>query len=80
MVSDGTSTQVAAQMIDKCRIEIVQRELYNVRGPLWIVIQKLREKNTVAIKIALVTCLIDLYENLSPWTVNSFSFMSLVLA
>ena len=33
-VSDGTSTQIVAQMIDKCRIEIVQRKLYNVRGPL----------------------------------------------
>ena len=32
-VSDGTSTQVIAQMINKCRIKIVQRELYNVRGP-----------------------------------------------
>ena len=80
MVSDGTSTQVAAQMIDKCRIEIVQRELYNVRGPLWILIQKLREKNTVAIKIALATCLIDLYEKLPPRTVNSFSSMFRVLA
>ena len=32
-VSDGTSTQVVAQMINKCRIKIVQKELYNVRDP-----------------------------------------------
>ena len=43
-VSDGTSTQVMAQMIDKCRIKIVQRELYNVRGPLWIEDSKINKK------------------------------------
>ena len=32
-VSDITSAQVVAQMINKCKIKIVQRELYNVRGP-----------------------------------------------
>ena len=32
-VSDGTSTQVRAQMINKCRIKMVQGELYNVRDP-----------------------------------------------
>ena len=32
-VSDGTGTQVRAQMINKCRIKMVQRELYNVRDP-----------------------------------------------
>ena len=32
-VSDGTGTQVKAQMINKCRIKMVQRELYNVRDP-----------------------------------------------
>ena len=30
-VSDGTSTQVIAQMINKCRIKMVLEELYNVR-------------------------------------------------
>ena len=30
-VSDETSTQVRAQIINKCSIKIVQRELYNVR-------------------------------------------------
>ena len=48
-VSDGTSTQVVAQMIDKCRITIVQKELYNVRDPLWIEDQKFIKESTVAI-------------------------------
>ena len=32
-VSDGTGTQVRAQMINKCRIKMAQTELYNVRDP-----------------------------------------------
>ena len=32
-VSDGTGTQVRAQMINKCKIKIAQRGLYNVRDP-----------------------------------------------
>ena len=32
-VSDGTDTQVMTQMINKCRIMMAQRELYNVRDP-----------------------------------------------
>ena len=32
-VSDRTSTQIVAQMINKCRIQIVQKGLYNVRDP-----------------------------------------------
>ena len=32
-VSDGTDTQVRAQMINKCRIRMVQKKLYNVRDP-----------------------------------------------
>jgi len=30
-VSDGTGTQVKTQMINKCRIKMVLREIYNVR-------------------------------------------------
>ena len=30
-VSDGTNTRVGAQIINKCRIKIVQKGLYNVR-------------------------------------------------
>ena len=33
MVSDGTGTQVRAQMINKCRIKMAQTKLYNVRDP-----------------------------------------------
>ena len=32
-VFDGTDTQVRAQMINKYRIKMAQRELYNVRDP-----------------------------------------------
>ena len=32
-LSDGTGTQVEAQMINKCRIKMFQRDLYNVRNP-----------------------------------------------
>ena len=32
-VSDGTNSQVVAQMIDKGKIKIVQKELYNVKDP-----------------------------------------------
>ena len=32
-VFDGIDTQVRAQMINKCRIKMVRRELYSVRDP-----------------------------------------------
>ena len=32
-VSDGTGTQVRTQMINKCRIKMIRRELYNVKDP-----------------------------------------------
>ena len=32
-VSNGTGTQVKAQMINKCRIKMFQWKLYNVRDP-----------------------------------------------
>ena len=40
-VSDGTDTRVEAQMINKCRIKIVQKGLYNKK--------KIIEESTVAI-------------------------------
>ena len=43
-VSDGTSTQIRAQVINKCRIKMVQRELYNVRDPPWGRDRKNRER------------------------------------
>ena len=33
-VSDGTSTQVISQTIEKCKVKMIQRELYNVKNPL----------------------------------------------
>ena len=35
-VSNETNTQVVAQMINKCRIKIDQKELYNARDPPWM--------------------------------------------
>ena len=32
---DGIGTQIRAQMTNKCRIKMVQRELYNVRNSPW---------------------------------------------
>ena len=32
-VSNGTSTQVRAQIINKCRMKTIQMELYNMRDP-----------------------------------------------
>ena len=32
-VSDGTGTQVKAQIINKCRIKMIQMEQYNVKNP-----------------------------------------------
>ena len=34
-VSDGTDTQVGIQMINKCKIKMAQKGLYNVRDPSW---------------------------------------------
>ena len=48
-VFDGTSTQVVTQMINKCRIKIVQKKLYNVRDLSWIEVQKFIEESTIAI-------------------------------
>ena len=48
-VSDETSTQVVAQMTYKCRIKIVQEELYNVKGPSWIGDKNFTEESTVVI-------------------------------
>ena len=48
-VFDGTSTQVATQMIDKCRVKRVQEGLYNKKDPQWGGDRKNSRKNTVAI-------------------------------
>ena len=33
-VSNGTGTQMMSQTIDKCRVKIIQRKLYNIKIPL----------------------------------------------
>ena len=58
-MSDGTSTQVATQMIDKCKIKLVQEGLYNRRDLPWIGDQKGEKENIVAIQIAFVTHFIN---------------------
>ena len=32
-ISDGTGTQVRVQMINKCKMKMIQREIYNVKDP-----------------------------------------------
>ena len=34
-MSDGIDTQVRTQMINKCKVKIVQRGLYNMKDPSW---------------------------------------------
>ena len=58
-VSDEISTQVATQMIDKCRIKIVQEGLYNRKDLPGIGDQKGEKENTLAIQIAFVTHFIN---------------------
>ena len=33
-VSDRTDTQVNSQMNDKCKVKMIQREIYNIENPL----------------------------------------------
>ena len=44
-VSNGTSTQIVVYMINKCRVKIVKRGLYNVRDPQWRGDRKKEEKH-----------------------------------
>ena len=48
-VSDGTGTQVISQTIDMCRVKMIQRELYNVKNPLWKTIGKILEKRITSL-------------------------------
>ena len=57
-VSDGTCTQVIAPMINKCRVKMIQEELYNVRILPRRGDPKKEKENIVAIKITLPTCLL----------------------
>ena len=64
---DGTNTQVVAWMTNKYRGRMVQGDyiMGNIFHKKWIGKQK---KRTVAITIAFVLCLLDLYEHLPPQT------------
>ena len=53
-------------MVDKCRVKMVERELYNMRDPPWEREGRKERKNTIAIEIAFITGLIDLYEIFRP--------------
>ena len=52
-VFDGTGTQVKAQIINKFRIKIVQRELYNVKDPHEVGIGEKRERTLQKSKLHL---------------------------
>ena len=71
-VFDGIGTQIRAQMTNKCRMKMVQRELYNVRDPQWGNDRKNREKEHCSNQNALILCLVDLYEHLPPRIKSSF--------
>ena len=64
-VSDRTDTQIKAQMINKCRIKMVQKETLHEEGIEKIEKEYCSNQNCTC-------CLIDLYEKLPPQTVSSF--------
>ena len=48
-VSDRIDTQVESQMNDKCRVKMIQRELYSMRNPSWKGDPEIKRENTVTI-------------------------------
>ena len=48
-VSDGTDTQVISQTIDKCRVKMIQRDLYNVKNLPWKRIKKILVKRITSL-------------------------------
>ena len=79
-VSDGTSTQVIAQMINKCRIKMIHEELHNVRDlPRTKGTGKTLEGTLQQSNLYLYSVSTDLYERESPRTGNLFIFVSVVL-
>ena len=64
-VSDGTGTQVISQTIDKCRVKMIQRELYNVKNLPWKRIKKILVKRITSLLI--IVC----RENQSIWKQSS---------
>ena len=53
-VSDGTSIQVEVWMINKWRVEMIQKRIYKVEDPSWKGDRKGREKNNIAIWTILI--------------------------
>ena len=48
-VSDGMGTQVGIQIINKCKVQMIRKELYNVEEPHEELAKKKKEReNTVA--------------------------------
>ena len=67
-VSNGIGTQVSAQLINKCRMKMIQRELYNVRDPPWERDWKNREReNIVATKMVFVSNCDQFIQVWPPW-------------
>ena len=48
-VSDGISTQVKSQMINKCKVKMIQSELYNVNNLLWKGEEKSRKRRITSL-------------------------------
>ena len=74
-VSDGTDTQVKAQMINKCRIKMVQKETLHEEG-----IEKIEKEYYSNQNCTCTQSLLIYMENLPPRTGNSLNFMFLVFA
>ena len=54
-VSDGMGAQVGVQIINKCKVQMIRKSLYNVEKPPWRSGSKKREEeNIVACKIILM--------------------------
>ena len=79
-VSDRIDTQVESQMNDKCRVKMIQRELYSRRNPSWKGDPEIKRENTVTIWTILVTIVIQytLEQSSSKWAVNKLSCTNLV--
>ena len=80
-VFDGTCTQVVAWMINKWRVSIIWRELYNVRDPPWRGDRKIYKENTVATRTEIVSkSKGTIFKNHSPWISPRKDFLSLNLS
>ena len=47
-VSDGIGAQVGVQVINKCKVHMIRKSLYNLEKPQWRRDRKKEEENTVA--------------------------------